>query len=213
MSSIADIRKDYSLKTLNEGEVADSPFLQFADWWQQAIESEIDEVNAMTLATASLEAVPSARIVLLKGYDEKGFVFYTNYESAKGRELAENPKASLLFFWKELERQIRITGIVEKVSAAESDEYFLSRPTGSQIGAWASPQSHVIENRSWLEKQVKMLEEKFSTEAVTRPSHWGGYRVKPVIIEFWQGRSSRLHDRLQYSLQENGTWKIERLAP
>ena len=213
MSSIADIRKDYSLKTLNEEEVADSPFLQFADWWQQAIESEIDEVNAMTLATASLEAVPSARIVLLKGYDEKGFVFYTNYESAKGRELAENPKASLLFFWKELERQIRITGIVEKVSAAESDEYFLSRPTGSQIGAWASPQSHVIENRSWLERQVKMLEEKFSTEAVTRPSHWGGYRVKPVIIEFWQGRSSRLHDRLQYSLQENGSWKIERLAP
>ena len=213
MSSIADIRKDYSLKTLNEDEVADSPFLQFADWWQQAIESEIDEVNAMTLATASLEAVPSARIVLLKGYDENGFVFYTNYESAKGRELAENPKASLLFFWKELERQIRITGIVEKVSAAESDEYFLSRPTGSQIGAWASPQSHVIENRSWLEKQVKMLEEKFSTESVTRPSHWGGYRVKPVIIEFWQGRSSRLHDRLQYSLQENGNWKIERLAP
>lgn len=213
MSSIADIRRDYSLKTLNEDEVADSPFLQFADWWQQAIESEIDEVNAMTLATASLEAVPSARIVLLKGYDENGFVFYTNYESAKGRELAENPKASLLFFWKELERQIRITGIVEKVSAAESDDYFLSRPTGSQIGAWASPQSHVIENRSWLEKNVKMLEEKFSSEAVTRPSHWGGYRVKPVIIEFWQGRSSRLHDRLQYSLQENGTWKIERLAP
>ena len=213
MSSIADIRRDYSLKTLNEDEVADSPFLQFADWWQQAIESEIDEVNAMTLATASLEAVPAARIVLLKGYDENGFVFYTNYESAKGRELAENPKASLLFFWKELERQIRITGIVEKVSNAESDEYFLSRPTGSQIGAWASPQSHVIENRSWLEKQVKMLEEKFSSEAVTRPSHWGGYRVKPVIIEFWQGRSSRLHDRLQYSLQENGSWKIERLAP
>ncbi len=213
MSSIADIRRDYSLKTLNEDEVADSPFLQFADWWQQAIESEIDEVNAMTLATASLEAVPSARIVLLKGYDEKGFVFYTNYESAKGRELTENPKASLLFFWKELERQIRITGIVEKVSVAESDDYFLSRPTGSQIGAWASPQSHVIENRSWLEKNVKRLEEKFSTEAVTRPPHWGGYRVKPVIIEFWQGRSSRLHDRLQYSLQENGTWKIERLAP
>jgi pyridoxamine 5'-phosphate oxidase len=211
--SIADIRRDYSLKTLNEEEAADSPFLQFADWWQQAIESEIDEVNAMTLATASLEAVPSARIVLLKGYDEKGFVFYTNYESAKGRELAENPKASLLFFWKELERQIRITGIVEKVSAAESDEYFLSRPTGSQIGAWASPQSHVIENRSWLENNVKMLEEKLSKESVTRPPHWGGYRVKPVIIEFWQGRSSRLHDRLQYSLQENGTWKIERLAP
>ena len=213
MSSIADIRRDYSLKTLLETEVADNPFLQFGDWWQQAIESEIDEVNAMTLATASLEGVPSARIVLLKAYDEKGFVFFTNYESAKGQELAENPKASLLFFWKELERQVRITGLVEKVSAAENDEYFLSRPTGSQIGAWASPQSRVIENRSWLENRVKELAEKFKTEQLTRPPHWGGYRVKPVIIEFWQGRSSRLHDRIQYSLQDNGNWKIERLAP
>jgi pyridoxamine 5'-phosphate oxidase len=213
MSSIADIRRDYSLKTLLETEVADNPFLQFGDWWQQAIESEIDEVNAMTLATASLEGVPSARIVLLKAYDEKGFVFFTNYESAKGQELAENPKASLLFFWKELERQVRITGLVEKVSAAENDEYFLSRPTGSQIGAWASPQSHVIENRSWLENRVKELDEKFKTEPLTRPPHWGGYRVKPVIIEFWQGRSSRLHDRIQYTLQDNGGWKIERLAP
>ncbi len=210
---IADIRKDYSLKTLNETEVAINPFLQFADWWQQAIESQIDEVNAMTLATASVEGVPSARIVLLKGYDEKGFVFYTNYESAKGQELAENPRAGLLFFWKELERQVRITGLVEKVSAVESDEYFLSRPTGSQIGAWASPQSHVIENRSWLENKVKELEAKFSNGQLTRPAHWGGYRVKPVIIEFWQGRSSRLHDRIQYTLQENGSWKIERLAP
>jgi pyridoxamine 5'-phosphate oxidase len=213
MSSIADIRRDYSLKTLSETEITENPFQQFADWWQQAIESEIDEVNAMTLATASLEGVPSARIVLLKGYDEKGFVFYTNYESAKGQELAENPRASLLFFWKELERQVRITGLVEKVSTQENDEYFLSRPTGSQIGAWASPQSHVIENRSWLENKVKELEAKFSTEQLTRPSHWGGYRVKPVIIEFWQGRSSRLHDRIQYTLQENNSWKIERLAP
>lgn len=213
MSSIADIRRDYSLKTLLETEVADNPFLQFGDWWQQAIESEIDEVNAMTLATASLEGVPSARIVLLKAYDEKGFVFFTNYESAKGQELAENPKASLLFFWKELERQVRITGLVEKVSTAENDEYFLSRPTGSQVGAWASPQSHVIENRSWLENRVKELDVKFKTEPLTRPAHWGGYRVKPVIIEFWQGRSSRLHDRIQYTLQDNGGWKIERLAP
>lgn len=213
MASIADIRRDYSLKTLLETEVADNPFLQFGDWWQQAIESEIDEVNAMTLATASLEAVPSARIVLLKGYDEKGFVFYTNYESIKGQELAENPRACLLFFWKELERQVRIIGLVEKVSEEESNEYFLSRPTGSQVGAWASPQSHVIENRSWLENRVKELAEKFKTEQLTRPPHWGGYRVKPVIIEFWQGRSSRLHDRIQYSLQENGSWKIERLAP
>ncbi len=213
MSSIADIRRDYSLKTLNETEVSDDPFQQFSDWWQQAIESKIDEVNAMTLATASLEGVPSARIVLLKGYDKSGFVFYTNYESAKGQELAENPRASLLFFWKELERQVRITGLVEKVSAAENDEYFLSRPTGSQIGAWASPQSHVIENRNWLENKVKELEAKFSSEQLTRPAHWGGYRVKPVIVEFWQGRSSRLHDRIQYTLQENNSWKIERLAP
>lgn len=213
MSSIADIRRDYSLKTLIETEVAENPFLQFADWWQQAIESEIDEVNAMTLATASLEGVPAARIMLLKGYDEKGFVFFTNYESAKGLQLAENPRVALLFFWKELERQVRITGMAEKVSATESDEYFLSRPTGSQIGAWASPQSHVIENRSWLENRVKELEAKFSTEKLARPSHWGGYRVKPVIIEFWQGRSSRLHDRIQYTLQDNNSWKIERLAP
>jgi pyridoxamine 5'-phosphate oxidase len=213
MSSIADIRKDYSLKTLNETEVASNPFQLFTDWWKQAIESQIDEVNAMTLATASLEGVPSARIVLLKGYDERGFVFYTNYESAKGQELAENPRASLLFFWKELERQVRITGLVEKVSSSESDEYFLSRPTGSQIGAWASPQSHIIENRNWLENKVRELEAKFSTEKLARPTHWGGYRVKPVIIEFWQGRSSRLHDRIQYTLQENGSWKIERLAP
>jgi pyridoxamine 5'-phosphate oxidase len=213
MSSIADIRKDYSLKTLNETEVASNPFQLFTDWWKQAIESQIDEINAMTLATASLEGVPSARIVLLKGYDERGFVFYTNYESAKGQELAENPRASLLFFWKELERQVRITGLVEKVSSTESDEYFLSRPTGSQIGAWASPQSHIIENRNWLENKVRELEAKFSTEKLARPTHWGGYRVKPVIIEFWQGRSSRLHDRIQYTLQENGSWKIERLAP
>lgn len=213
MSSIADIRRDYSLKTLLETEVADTPFLQFGDWWQQAVESEIDEVNAMTLATASPEGVPSARIVLLKGYDEKGFVFFTNYESMKGQELAENPRACLLFFWKELERQVRIIGLVEKLSAAENDEYFLSRPTGSQIGAWASPQSRIIENRSWLEKRVKELNEQFKTEQLTRPQHWGGYRVKPVIIEFWQGRSSRLHDRIQYTLQENGGWKIERLAP
>ncbi|HTH32000.1 MAG TPA: pyridoxamine 5'-phosphate oxidase [Lacibacter sp.] len=213
MSSIADIRRDYSLKTLSETEITTDPFQQFADWWQQAIESKIDEVNAMTLATASLEGVPSARIVLLKGYDKNGFVFYTNYESAKGQELAENPRASLLFFWKELERQVRITGLVEKVSAAENDDYFLSRPTGSQIGAWASPQSHVIENREWLESKVKELEQKFSSEQLTRPAHWGGYRVKPVIIEFWQGRSSRLHDRIQYTLQENNSWKIERLAP
>lgn len=213
MTSIADIRKEYSLATLNETDVDASPFTQFTKWWQEAQASAIDEVNAMTLATASLDGVPAARIVLLKDYDEKGFVFFTNYESYKGQQLAENPRAGLLFFWKELERQIRITGIVEKVNEQESDDYFLSRPVGSQIGAWASPQSHVIEDRTWLEDKVKKLESKFSSENLTRPRNWGGYRVKPVIIEFWQGRSSRLHDRIQYTLQENGSWAIERLAP
>ena len=213
MTSIADIRKEYSLTTLNETDVDVSPFVQFEKWWQEALTSAIDEANAMTLATASLDGVPSARIVLLKSYDEKGFVFFTNYESYKGQQLAENPRASLLFFWKELERQVRITGMVEKISAEESDVYFLSRPVGSQIGAWSSPQSHIIESRSWLENQVEKMELKFKNEQLTRPFSWGGYRVKPVIIEFWQGRSSRLHDRIQYTLQENGSWVIERLAP
>lgn len=213
MSSIADIRRDYSLKTMHEADLAITPYLQFTTWWQEAIASDIDEVNAMTLATASNDGVPSARIVLLKEYNEEGFVFFTNYESFKGQHLAENPRATLLFFWKELERQVRITGMVEKVTAKENDEYFLSRPVGSQIGAWASPQSHVISNRAWLENRVKELEIKFKTEPLTRPAHWGGYRVKPVIVEFWQGRSSRLHDRIQYTLQDNGSWLMERLAP
>lgn len=213
MTSITDIRKEYSLTTLNETDVDVSPFVQFGKWWQEALISDIDEVNAMTLATASLDGVPSARIVLLKNYDEKGFVFFSNYESYKGQQLAENPRASLLFFWKELERQVRITGMVEKINAQESDAYFLSRPAGSQIGAWVSPQSHIIANRTWLDNKVKEIELKFSNESLTRPAVWGGYRVKPVIIEFWQGRSSRLHDRLQYTLQENGSWVIERLAP
>lgn len=211
--SVADIRRDYSLKTLNETDADASPFTQFENWWQEAQASSIDEVNAMTLATASLDGVPAARIVLLKGYDEKGFVFFTNYESYKGQQLAENPRASLLFFWKELERQIRITGMVEKIAGEESDAYFLSRPVGSQIGAWASPQSHVITDRSWLEQKVQEVEEKFKQEKLSRPAYWGGYRVKPVIVEFWQGRSSRLHDRIQYTLQDNGSWVIERLAP
>lgn len=213
MSSIADIRKDYQLKTFNEQDTASTPIEQFTIWWKEALQSDIDEVNAMTLATASLEGVPSARIVLLKDYDETGFVFFTNYESAKAQQIAENPRASLLFFWKELERQVRITGLIEKISAVKSDEYFLSRPQGSQIGAWASPQSHVIENRNWLENKVKELEQKFATEKITRPAHWGGYVVKPVIMEFWQGRSSRLHDRIQYTLQDNAQWLKERLAP
>lgn len=213
MSNIADIRKDYIQQSLTEHEVQASPIPQFSKWWEEAMAAEIDEVNAMTLATASADGVPAARIVLLKGFDERGFVFFTNYKSFKGMQLAENPRACLVFFWKELERQVRITGLVEQVSAAESDEYFNSRPEGSRLGAWASPQSQVIANRDWLEEAEAKFKEVFRAQPLVRPAHWGGYRVKPVIMEFWQGRTSRLHDRIQYTLQEQGGWQIERLAP
>jgi pyridoxamine 5'-phosphate oxidase len=212
MQSIAHIRTEYSLKSLSETDVKQDPFDQFSNWWNEAVQSKIEEVNAMTLATASAEGVPSARIVLLKEYNAKGFVFFTNYESAKGHELAENPRASLLFFWKELERQVRITGMVEKISDEENDTYFYSRPLGSRIGAIASAQSTVIDNRQELENRVLELETKSESE-IKRPAYWGGYRVKPVIVEFWQGRPSRLHDRIQYTLEESGEWKIERLSP
>jgi pyridoxamine 5'-phosphate oxidase len=212
-SSIADIRKDYKLKTLLEKEVDANAIRQFDNWWKEALHSEIDEVNAATLATASADGIPSARIVLLKGYDEHGFVFFTNYESFKGMQLAENPRACLVFFWKELERQVRITGLVEKVPAEESDAYFNSRPEGSRIGAWVSPQSQVIENREWLEEREQKYSKDFASQPLTRPAHWGGYRVKPISIEFWQGRSNRLHDRIQYTLQGDNRWIIERLAP
>jgi pyridoxamine 5'-phosphate oxidase len=211
--SIADIRKDYRLRSLSEDDADANPFRQFDTWWQEAVNSEIDEVNAMTLATASADGIPSARIVLLKSYDERGFVFFTNYNSYKGKHMDENPRACLVFFWKELERQVRITGLVEKVNEAESDEYFNSRPEGSRIGAWASPQSAVITDRQWLEQQQHQYAKEFLSKPMVRPTHWGGYRVKPITIEFWQGRPSRLHDRLQYTMQENGNWLIERLAP
>jgi len=212
-STIADIRKDYKLQSLLEKDVNVNAIAQFNNWWQEAIHSEIDEVNAMTLATASADGIPAARIVLLKGFDDRGFVFFTNYESFKGMQLAENPRACLVFFWKELERQVRITGLVEKVSDVESDAYFNSRPEGSRIGAWASPQSQVIVSREWLQEREKTYAKDFSGKPLKRPAHWGGYRVKPVTIEFWQGRPSRLHDRLQYTLEGNNQWKIERLAP
>ena len=211
---IAGIRENYSLSTLLESDLDPDPFKQFQHWWQQAREAELPEVNAMTLATASSDGNPYARIVLLKGFSPEGFVFYTNYDSAKGRQLRENPKACLVFLWKELERQIRITGIVEKVSPAESTEYFHSRPHKSQAGAAASPQSRVIEGREWLEQQYRNVEALYGEQGeIPRPEQWGGYRVVPLQIEFWQGRRSRLHDRLQYVLTEGGTWKIERLAP
>lgn len=210
---IADIRKDYRLQTLDEAEVAVDPIQQFGVWWQEALQSEIVEVNAMTLATANEQGIPSARIVLLKGFDERGFVFFSNYESQKAGDLQVNPLASLVFFWKELERQVRISGRVEKVTELESDQYFQSRPEGSRIGAWASPQSTVITSREVIEEKVAALQASFEGKEIPRPLHWGGYRVLPVKIEFWQGRSNRLHDRIQYSLQANGHWIIERLAP
>jgi pyridoxamine 5'-phosphate oxidase len=210
---IADIRKDYSRKVLIESEVDHDPIKQFNVWWQDAIEAKICEVNAMTLATASSDGMPSARTVLLKGFSEEGFIFFTNYNSYKGQQLAENPKACLVFFWKELERQVRITGLVQKASAEESNIYFKSRPKASQAGAIASPQSQVIESREWLDEQYKKISGQFGEKEIQRPIHWGGYVVKPVIIEFWQGRTGRLHDRIQYSLLEDGGWKIERLAP
>jgi pyridoxamine 5'-phosphate oxidase len=211
--NIADIRKDYQLQSLLETDIAADPFIQFNRWWDDAVKSELDEINAMTLATASLSGTPAARIVLLKSVTEDGFVFFTNYNSHKGKELEENPQACLVFFWKELERQVRITGRVQKVSAAESDEYFNSRPAGSRVGAWASPQSSVIPSREVIEKNIVKVEEQFAGTEITRPLHWGGYIVIPAVIEFWQGRTNRLHDRLQYSKMQDGSWKIERLAP
>ncbi len=209
----ADIRKNYSKKKLTEAKANPDPLKQFAKWWKQAVKSNLDEANAMTLATASSDAVPSARIVLMKGFDENGFTFFTNYNSFKGQQLSENPKACLVFFWKELERQVRITGLVEKISDEASSEYFYSRPMDSQLGAIASPQSEVIESREWLDEKFKRLKNNTGDSNIQCPSNWGGYIVKPVIIEFWQGRPNRLHDRLQYTLQDSGEWIIERLAP
>jgi pyridoxamine 5'-phosphate oxidase len=213
MASITDLRKEYQYQSLSEKEVSNNPLQQFEKWWNEAVLAQILEVNAMTLATASADGVPAARIVLLKGFAEQGFTFFTNYNSFKGQQLAENPRACLVFFWKELERQVRITGIVEKVSDKDSDEYFNSRPAGSRIGAWASPQSQVIEDRAWLEAEEYNFQQKYNGVDIARPSYWGGYIVKPICIEFWQGRPSRMHDRIQYMLSENGSWKIERLAP
>jgi pyridoxamine 5'-phosphate oxidase len=212
-NNIADIRKEYKHSTLSEKDVHPNPFKQFDKWWQEAIHSNLEEVNAMTLSTATADGMPDGRIVLLKGFDESGFTFFTNYNSAKGHQLLENPRACLVFFWAGLERQVRITGLVRLAAASLSDAYFNSRPEGSRIGAWASPQSEVIESREWLEKNEEKLKGELKGDTLHRPAHWGGYVVKPTRMEFWQGRPSRLHDRILYTLGGNGQWKIERLAP
>ena len=213
MTTLADLRREYASRALTEDQAHADPIRQFNTWFDEALKSQLIDVNAMTLATASATGEPAARIVLLKGADESGFVFYTNYESAKGRDLAANPRASLLFFWAELERQVRITGSVAKTTAGESEEYFQSRPFESQLGAAASEQSRPIADRSQLEKRFADIAEKYKGSIVPRPNNWGGYRVTPETIEFWQGRKSRLHDRLLYTRQPDGSWSRSRLAP
>ena len=211
MDSIAQLRKNYTFGQLSETEVPRDPMPLFQLWFDQAVQAQCPEPNSMTLATADQAGNPSARIVLLKGADQNGFTFFTNYQSQKGHELAMRPQAALLFHWHELERQVRIKGIAEPVSATESDEYFHSRPAASRIGAWASPQSSTIPNREFLEQAEKRFQAEFG-DTPPRPEHWGGYRIQPTEMEFWQGRPSRLHDRIHYKL-EGSSWKIERLAP
>jgi len=197
---------------LNKSDVDRNPIKQFAKWYDEATAFGIAEADAMTLATATKDGRPSARIVLLKSFDDHGFVFYTNYESRKAKDLAENPRACLVAYWLPVKRQVRIEGTVEKVSEKESEDYFQTRPLGSKLGAWASHQSDVVESRDVLEKSYAELSKRFG-EDVPRPTHWGGYRIQPEVIEFWQGRDNRLHDRLRYQLQADGTWVIERLGP
>lgn len=210
-TSIADLRSEYKKASLDESDCAATPLDQFDKWFKEALGAQLPEPNAMTLATCDTEARPSARVVLIKGYDERGFVFFTNYDSHKAHDLTANNRAALLFFWAELERQIRVQGRVEKISAADSEQYFRSRPLASRISAWASPQSQVVPSRTALEARVAAFEAEYGDNP-PRPPHWGGYRVVPQVMEFWQGRRDRLHDRIQYRLN-NGSWKVERLAP
>lgn len=210
--NIQNLRQDYSAAELAEADVDKSPVVQFGKWFKDALDAQLHEPNVMTLATADLTGKPTARILLLKGFDEDGFVFFTNYASKKGEQLAENPQAAMVFFWPELQRQVRIEGVVSRVSAEESTAYFHSRPSGSQIGAMASPQSTVIQNREVLQERVEELKAAYAEKEIPRPEHWGGYLLKPDHIEFWQGRPSRLHDRITYT-SVNGIWTINRLAP
>lgn len=211
--SLADLRKEYSLAGLTEKDLARDPFRQFDKWFQEAEGAKIPEPNAMTLATATRDGRPSARTVLLKGVDGRGFVFYSNYESRKGRELEANARATLLFPWIVMERQVIVEGPVTKVSREESEAYFHSRPLASQLSAWASAQSTIVSGRKVLEDAMKELEKKYAGRSVPLPPQWGGFRVVPETVEFWQGRRSRLHDRLRYRREADGGWVVERLAP
>lgn len=211
-SHVASIRKDYQLASLDESQVGNDPILFFAKWFEEAQQAQVLEVNAMTLATIDVNNFPDARIVLLKGFDEKGFTFFTNYYSQKGQSLLANPKAALVFFWQELERQVRIQGFVEKLSDIENDDYFNSRPEASKLGAWSSPQSQIISERALLDENFQRYKLQFNKKSIPRPTHWGGYRVTPNTIEFWQGRSSRMHDRIVFQ-RKGASWEKFRLAP
>jgi pyridoxamine 5'-phosphate oxidase len=211
--NIADLRREYHRAVLDENAVDRDPMLQFERWLDEAIRAELPEPTAMALATADAAGRPSARIVLLKGLAGGGFTFFTNYDSRKGCDLAARPDAALLFHWIELERQVRIEGRIGKLDDGESDAYFASRPLGSRLGAWASPQSSVIPDRAWLEGAFDAAQARFGGAALPRPAHWGGYRLVPEILEFWQGRASRLHDRIRYRHDQGGHWLVERLAP
>jgi pyridoxamine 5'-phosphate oxidase len=209
---INSLRHDFAKQTLDESDVNASPVLQFEKWFKEAVDTHVNEPNAMTVSTSTSDGKPSARILLLRNFDEAGFVFYTNYTSRKGIEIVSNPYGALLFFWPELERQVRIEGILQKQTAAESDLYFNTRPRGSKLGAWTSEQSKIIASRDVLEQEYEKFSVQFPGENIPRPPDWGGFLLKPQSIEFWQGRPSRLHDRVLYT-KENGNWKIERLAP
>ena len=212
--NLHDLRREYASHTLDVSDVDQDPIIQFKLWFQEALDSEVLEPNALVLSTITADHQPNSRVVLLKGFDEQGFVFFTNYNSQKGQELAQHPFACMVFSWLELHRQVKIQGEVEKLSPEESTAYFQRRPRGSQIGAWASSQSSVVDSREVIEENVKALEAKYAgQEILPRPAHWGGFLLKPKLMEFWQGRPSRLHDRIQFTKEEGKTWKIERLSP